>query len=216
MEPLALRLPLSDSYYFIARDHMDQRGRLDPRIFGIGLAAGLLGELATAGVIGIHDGNLYVVSREPPADALLHGVAAQLLAQPQHRDLPTWMSYLAVTAEAKVADRLRMNRKLKEEERRRLIGKRRVLVPADRNEQAWQAVRLERLLNTGTPLWPADRLLAGIVSATGLMPHVLWDPGTNAAGYHYLPQAVAELEPPLLAIVKQTESAVGQAVLAPR
>jgi hypothetical protein len=216
MYPLRLRMPVADSYYFIAHDHMDRRGRIDPRVLGIGLAAALLSELWWIGTIEVSDGGIFVVHREPPADPLLHNIAAQLMSQPQHRDLPTWMSYLAVTANVRVADRLKLNRRLKEVEHRRLIGSRKVLEPADRNEAAWQAVRLERLLNTNTSMHQIDGLLAGLVSVTGLMSNVLWDPETNHVGYAYLPTLIERLHPALLAIVKQAEAAAGRAVLAPR
>lgn len=216
MEPLALRMPVADSYYFIAHDHMDRRGRLDRRVLGIGLAAALLGELWWIGTIEVEGGNIHVIHRDPPADPLLHNVMAELLSQPQRRDLATWLSYLAITAEAEVGDRLKLNRRLKEVERRRLIGSRKVLEPADRNEAAWQGVRLERLLNTNTSVYQVDALLAGLVSVTGLMPHVLWDSETNHVGYGYLPTLIDSLHRSPAAIVKRAEAAVGRAVLAPR
>jgi hypothetical protein len=216
MAPLDLKLLPGDAYYFIAHDHMIGKGRPHPRVPGIGLGAALLGELVLAGHLQVQDGNVYVVRRDPPSDVLLHTVQTQLLAQPQHRELSTWLAFLAVTALDNVTERLRMKRLLKEVEQRRIIGRRRVLVPADANEAAWQAVRLERLLNTNTRMGQADCFLAGLVSATGLMRHVLWDPETNHVGYGVLPFAIGALDPSLLAVVKQTEAAVGQAVLAPR
>jgi hypothetical protein len=216
MAPLDPRLPVADAYYFIAHDYMVGRRRLHPNVMGIGLGAALLGELVLASNLDVDNGNVYVIRREPPTDALLHAVLAEMLAQPQHRNLPTWVSFLSVTALVKVTDRLRMHRMLKQVEQRRIIGRRRVLVPSDVNEAAWQSVRLERLLNTNTRMGQADCFLAGLVSATGLMPHVLWDPDTNHVGYDVLPYAVAALHPALLAIVKHAEAAVGQSVLAPR
>jgi hypothetical protein len=216
MAPLDPRLPVADAYYFIAHEYMVGKRRQNPHVLGIGLGAALLGELVLARNLDVDGGNVYVIHRDPPADALLHSVLAQLLAQPQHRDLQTWVSFLSMTALVKVTDRLRMNRMLKEVERRRIIGTRRVLVPSDVNDAAWQAIRLERLLNTNTRMSQADCFLAGLISATGLMSHVLWDPDTSNVGYEVLPHAIAALHPSLLAIVKQAEAAVGQSVLAPR
>jgi hypothetical protein len=215
-DPLALRIPIADSYYFIATDRRLGRGRTSPRVLGIGLAASLLAELWIVGTIEVGDGKIYVVHLEPPADPLLHNIAAYLISQRHHQDLATWMAYLAVTAEAKVADRLKMARLLKEVEQRRLVGKRKLLVPADGNEAAWQSVRMERLLNTHSRMYQVDCFLAGIVSVTGLMPHVLWDPETNDAGFSYLHRVFAGTHSSLMAIIRQAEAAVGQAVLAPR
>ncbi|WP_432829336.1 GOLPH3/VPS74 family protein [Dactylosporangium sp. CA-092794] len=215
-EPLALRMPLTDSYYLIAHDFQVGRHRLDGRVLGIGLAAGLLGELVLAGAIDVHDRTVYVARRDPPRDPLLRELTALLVSQPQHRDLPTWLAYFAVTAQPWVVERLRRDRRLRPVDRRGWVRWRRVFVPADPNEAAWQAVRLERLLNTATPMRHADVFLAGIVAATGLLPHVLWDPKTNTAGLTYLPWAVDRLDASLLAIVTHADAAVGRAALAPR
>jgi hypothetical protein len=216
MAPLDPRLPVADAYYFIAHDYMVGRRRLHPNVMGIGLGAALLGELVFTGNLDVRGGIVYVIGWHPPGDALLHEVLAHMIDQPQHRDLPTWLAFLSVTALGRVSGRLRTSHMLTEVERRRIIGTRRVLVPSDVNYASWQAIRLERLLNTSVRMGQADCFLAGLVSATGLMPHVLWDPDTSHVGYDVLPHAIAALVPQLSAIVRQAESAVGQSVLVPR
>lgn len=216
MPLLEQRHRLADAYYFIAHDYMVGKRRLHPNVTGIGLGGALLGELVFTGSVTVEDGNIYLLSQRPPADPLVHDVLADMRSQPQHRDLQTWLSFLSVTALVKVTDRLRMNRLLTEVERRRIVGTRKVLVPTDLNDASWQAIRLERLLNTNTQMNQIDGFLAGLVSVTGLMQHVLWDPDTNRPGYDFLPYVINALHPALLAIVKQAEAAVGQSVLAPR
>jgi hypothetical protein len=209
-------LPVGDSYYFIAHDYMVGRRRLNQRVMGIGLGAALLGELVLSGNVDVHGDGVYIISRNPPSDPQTHSLLAEMLAQPQHRGLRTWLAFLAVAAQGRVADRLKLRHLLKEVEQRKLIGSRTVLLPTDVNDAAWQAIRLERLLNTNTRMSHSDCFLAGLVSATGLMPHVLWDPSTNDVGYEVLPHVMNSLHPALHAIVRQAEAAVGQAVLAPR
>lgn len=215
MSPLRLKMPVADSYYFVAHDYMAGRRRLDRRVLGIGLAAALLGELVVTGVVAVSGERLYVLHESPP-DRLLYDINVQLLGQPQHRDLPTWLAFLAVTAEAKVTERMQASRRLDEVELRRVIGKRRALMPADVNEAAWQALRLERALTTAADMTHADLFLAGIVQATGLLPHVLWNPDTSNIGNLVLSRVLPLIDPSLLAIVRQTEAAVGRSVLAPR
>ncbi|GAA2618676.1 hypothetical protein GCM10010399_57160 [Dactylosporangium fulvum] len=216
MSPLDPRLSPADAYYFIAHEHMVGRRRLHPRIIGIGLGAALLGELILAGSLTVDDRGVHALRPAPPRDPLLHSTLALLLAQPQHRDPATWLAFLAEEAADRVAQRLQLSRRLEVIRQRRLIGIRRVLVPVDVNEAAWESVRLERLLNTETPMCQADCFLVGLVWVTGLIPHVLWDPEISVVGRAILPDVVAALHPALYALVKQCETAVGHAVLAPR
>jgi hypothetical protein len=101
-------------------------------------------------------------------------------------------------------------------QRKLLGGYRTTHRPTDANLAAWQAIRLERLLNTHAPMSQADGFLAGLVVATGLTWHVLWDSTSAVHGSTYLPRVVAGLHPALRQLVGHTEAAVGQTVLAPR
>jgi hypothetical protein len=209
-------LPVADQLFFIAHDDRDGRSRLHQRAAALGLAGALLGELVLLGRLAVYDGAVCVVRREPPPDALDHSILSLLISQPQHRDLRTWLAFLAETAIEEVARRLVIAGLIREQRQRRLLGARRSYLPADRNLAAWQPIRLERLLNGRYRMNHADALLAGLVAATGLTRQVLWDASRSAAGFSYLPQVLAGLPEPLHALVGFTEMAVGQTVLAYR
>src|SRR5690348_2767431 len=99
-------LPVADQLYFIAHDDRYGRSRLHQRAVALGLAGALLGELVLLGHLDVYDGGVFVVRREPPHDALDHSILSLLISQPQHRNLRTWLSYLAESAVDEVAGRL--------------------------------------------------------------------------------------------------------------
>src|SRR3954464_13453222 len=84
---------LADDYFLIAHEDRTGRSRLHPRATGIGLAASLLGELILDNKLRIFAGDLEIVSNQPPRDGLNHAVLDLLIAQPQHRDVRTWLAY---------------------------------------------------------------------------------------------------------------------------
>src|SRR3954465_3853731 len=97
---------LANSYSLIAPDDRTGRSRLHPRATGLGLAAALLGELMLFGRLRAMTGDLYVVSQEPPGDSLSHTLLDLLLAQPQHKEIRTWLAYLSQEAADQVGERL--------------------------------------------------------------------------------------------------------------
>jgi hypothetical protein len=209
-------LSVADQLFFVAHDDRYGRPRLHQRAVALGLAGALLGELVLLGRVDVFDGTVYVVRREPPHDALAHSILSLLVSQPQHRDVRTWLSFLAESAIDDVARRLVLAGLVREHRQRRLVGSKVGYLPTDANLAAWQPIRLERLLNGRYQMSPKDGLLVGLVAATGLTRHVLWDTGRSAAGFNYLPHVLAGLPGPLHALVSFTEMAVGQTVLAPR
>lgn len=214
-----LDLPVADAYYFISHEYMGGTGRcrLHPRVLGIGLGAALLGELVLTGNLDVHEGSVYVTRRTPPCDRHVRAVLETMIALPQHRELRTWLAYLAEEiASDQVVGRLHMRRLLTEVHERRLIRTRRALVPTDINIAAWQEVRLARLLNTRRVGRHADAFLAGLVDATNLTSHVLWDPETSAEGRALLPLLIKGLDPAFGSLVSYTRAAVGGVALAPR
>jgi hypothetical protein len=207
---------LADQFYFIAHDDRAGKRRLARRALGLGLAAALLGELVITGHVDVHDANVYIISREPPRDALSHRVMSLLQSQPHHRDVRVWLAYLAEIAPEEVAERLALIGAVRQVSHRRLIRSRQSYVPTDQNHAAWQSIRLERLLCSYDVLHMPDAFLAALVSATGLTWHVLWDPTTSAPGLRNLPHVIHHLPQPLRELASFTEVMVGQAVLAPR
>jgi hypothetical protein len=209
-------LPVADAFYFIAHDDRAGKSRLHERAVAIGLAAGLLGELVLWQRLDVRDGMVEVVNSRAPQDPLVHMVLSQLIGQPQHREVSTWLAYLAEIAPEAVVERMVLDRLLRPVTQRRLLGSRTSYVPVDSNFAAWQAVRIERQLNSHAVMAPADVFLTGLIEATGLTWHVLWDPRASVNGLTYLPRLLDGLHPPLRELVAHAEAAVGQSVLVPR
>jgi hypothetical protein len=62
----------------------------------------------------------------------------------------------------------------------------------------------------------ADQALAGLVVATGLTRHVLWDHASHRAGLGHLHTVVESLPSDLRDLVDHTEAAVGSVLAAGR
>lgn len=210
---------LADQFFLISHEDRSGRSRLHPRATGLGLAAGLVGELILHGRVRAFEGELYVVSQEPPRDSLAHSVLDLLVAQPQHRDLRTWLAFLAQDAEDKVGERLRRAGVVEPIVRRKLRGTQTLYMPMNsdqRNVVAWAAVRLADLLIHRRPMNAADQALAGLVVATGLTRHVLWDPASQRDALNQLSTVVSFLPDDLRELVEHTEAAIGTVLAAGR
>ncbi|MER7891411.1 GPP34 family phosphoprotein [Micromonospora sp. NPDC094482] len=202
---------IADEFFLIA--HNDSRGKakLHPAANGLGLAAGLLGELLLYGHVMVTDGLVTVLDRRPPADALAHTVLDQLVGEPQHRAVRTWLSFLAQTSVASVGERLARAGVLRRQETRRLLRTSVSYLPVDLNAVAWPATRLRALLDRPEPPSVPDALLLGLIVAAGLSREVLWSAGPRA--HHRLNVLIPALPAPLKELVAHTEAAVGAAVL---
>jgi hypothetical protein len=210
---------LADQFFLIAHEDRTGRSRLHPRATGLGLAAALIGELVLLGRVRAVEGELHVVNREPPGDVLDHTVLDLLLAQPQHRDIRTWLAYLAQDAAAKVGERLIRVGVVEPVIRRRLLGSQVLYMPVNsdqRNAAAWASARLANILVQGYAMETGDRALAGLVHATGLTRHVLWDFAVHRPGLSYLYTVVDSLPPDLRELIEHTEASVGTALAAGR
>jgi hypothetical protein len=210
---------LADQFFLIAHEDRTGRSRLHPRATGLGLAAGLIGELVMLGRVRAVEGELHVVNPEPTRDALSHGILDLLLAQPQHRELRTWLAFLAQDAAARVGERLIRAGVLESVTRRKLLGTQTFYLPMNseqRNAAAWVQVRLANILVQGRVVDIADRALAGLVLATGLTRHVLWDYSVHRPGLTHLQSVVDSLPPDLRELVDHTEAAVGSVLAAGR
>ena len=203
---------LADEFFLIAHEERTGRSRLHPRATGLGLAAALIGELILMGRVGLADGDLYVLNRNPPTDALAHEVLELLLAQPQHRDLGTWLAFLAQDSAVKVGERLSRAGTVEPVTRRRLMGSHTLYMPmsADQhNTMAWAPARLADLLVRYIGMDIADRTLAGLVLATGLTRFVLWDLALHRPGLTNLHTIVDSLPAELRQLVDYTQMSVG-------
>ncbi|MEH0936994.1 GOLPH3/VPS74 family protein [Micromonospora psammae] len=202
---------IADEFFLIA--HNDSRGKakLHPTATGLGLAGGLLGELILFGQITVASGQVTVVDRRPPADALSHTVLDQLIGESQHRELRTWLAFLAQSATTSVGERLARAGVLRRQEKRSLLRSSVNYVPIDLNAVAWPATRLAALLERAEPPSVPDATLLGLVAAAGLTREVLWSAGPRA--HHRLGLLLQALPAPLKELVAHTEAAVGAAVL---
>jgi hypothetical protein len=203
---------LADQYFLIAHEDRTGRSRLHPRATGLGLAAALMGELVLEGRIGITDGDLVILDRHAPADALAHDILSLLIAQPQHRDVRTWLAFLSQEAAARVGERLMRLGAVEPVTRRRMLSTQTLYMPnsaEQRNAAAWAPARLANLLVRGIEMSVSDRVLVGLIAATGLTRHVLYDFEIHRHAFHTLPSAVASLPGDLRELVEYTEASVG-------
>jgi len=211
---------LADQLFFLAYSDRTGRSRLHPRATGLGLAAGLLAELMLARRIAVFDGGVHVVSREPPGDALTHDVLDLLLTQGRHRDLRTWLAFLGQDAADRVGGRLARADALTEVRRRGLRRTQTVYLPSSderrRNAAAWEPVRLAEVLLHRRAMTESDAVLTGLMAATGLTRHVLWDPERHRPAVAWIATVVDSLPDDLHELVTATEAAVGAAVAAGR
>jgi hypothetical protein len=203
---------LADQYFLIAHEDRTGRSRLHPRATGLGLAGALIGELILEGRIGIADGDLIILDRHPPTDALAHDILDLLIAQSRHRDVRTWLAFLSQDAAARVGERLMRLGAVEPVVRRRMLSTQTLYMPnsaEQRNAAAWAPARLANLLVRGVEMSVSDRLLVGMIAATGLTRHVLYDFEMHRHAFQTLPNAVESLPSDLRELVEITEASVG-------
>jgi hypothetical protein len=206
---------LADDFWRLAHHDVSGKPRLNGRATGLGLAAALLAELMWAGKVNARDGQLWVVDKSPPTDVLAHTVLEQLVAQPQHTTVRIWLDFLSHDAVEQVAQRLWRAGHVHREVSRRLLRHDAVRwVPVDCNTAHWPTARLATSLRDRAPMNHADAFLAGLVAATGLDEDLLRDAPT--ASRHYLRHLITTTPPPLHELLKHTQAAVGESVLAYR
>jgi len=203
---------LADQYFLIAHEDRTGRSRLHPRATGLGLAAALIGELILEGRVGVADGDLVILDRHPPADALAHDILDLLVAQSRHRDVRTWLAFLSQDSAARVGERLMRVGAVEPVVRRRMLSTQTLYMPnsaEQRNAAAWAPARLANLLVRGIEMSVSDRILVGIIAATGLTRHVLYDFEMHRQAFQSLPNAVESLPSDLRELVEYTEASVG-------
>ena len=202
---------LADQFFLIAHEDRTGRSRLHPRATGLGLAAALIGELMLEGRVRIFDGDLHIVSRQPPRDALAHDILDLLIAQPQHREVRTWLAFLSQDAAIRVGERLMRIGAVEPVTRRKMLSTQTLYMPntvQQRNAAAWAPMRLANILVRGLDMSVSDRVLAGLVAATGLTRHVLYDYDMHRQAFLLLPNAIASLPGDLRELIEYTEASV--------
>jgi hypothetical protein len=210
---------LADQYFLIAHEDRTGRSRLHPRATGLGLAAALIGELMLDGRVRVIDGDLHIVSRQPPGDALAHDILDLLIAQPQHRDVRTWLAFLSQDAAIRVGERLMRFGAVEPVTRRKMLSTQTLYMPntaAQRNAAAWAPARLANMMVRGMQMSISDRILMGLVAATGLTRYVLYDFEVHRSALLFLPTAVGSLPSDMRELVEYTEASVGSVLTAGR
>lgn len=203
---------LADQFFLIAHEDRTGRSRLHPRATGLGLAAALLGELVLEGRLRIFEGDLHIASPHPPRDALSHDILDLLIAQPQYREVRTWLAYLSQDAAIKVGERLMRSGAVESVTRRKMLSTQTLYMPNNemqRNAAAWAPARLANMLVRGLDMSATDRMLVGLVAATGLTRHVLWDYEVHRQAFLNMPSVIGSLPDDLRQLVELTESSVG-------
>ena len=174
---------LADEYYFVAHEDTTGKPRLHPRAVGLGVACGLLAELVFANRVTIGGGNVTVIDRTAPEDALAHTTLDQLIQEQQHRAVRTWLTFLAQTAVDGVAQRLLRAGQVRTERVRRGLRQVDVYVPMNMSAAAWPEHRLRHHIINGQQITMGDAALAGMIAATGLTDRIMWD--ADAGGRRY-------------------------------
>ncbi|MEO3858325.1 GPP34 family phosphoprotein [Acrocarpospora macrocephala] len=203
---------LADDLYFVMHDDVTGRGRIHPRLTGLGLAAAILGELMLAGRVTVRlvpgQIQLAVVDPAETGDAPTQFALDHIQAEPTH-PVGTWLLFLARTAHADIAARM-TEAGLLHPPGRRLLAKQ-VQAPVAANTAAWPVGRLNLAIERRQPLRMQDGVLFGLIVATGGGQLVLWD-----ANPRYLRESLAALPETLQQLIAQTEAACGDAVISRR
>lgn len=196
---------LADDLFLIAHDDAG-RPRTSSRAVEVALAAALLAELVLLGRITVHRGQLAVIDREPPPDALTGEVLDQILAQPQYRLAPIWLAVLAGQAIDAVGQRLERAGIVEATKRawRRPIRYR----PVDPATAAQPRHRLALRLNRGEAINGADGALAGLVHGANLSTVVL--DHAPPSSHQHIAEITATLHRPLRDLIAHLAAAISR------
>ncbi len=205
---------VGDDLWLLAHDDVTGKPYVQLRPLGLGLAGGLLAELALAGAVNVRNDDVTVVAvRRRPADALPAQVLGQIEGEADAHPVGEWLAYLARTAPGEVAVRL---------ERSGYLARAKGLlpwregrwVPTDRDSAFAPVLRVRAVLDAAWPLTASGVVLAGLADACGLgFRLAYYAPGRPVRPLH---QAIAQLAPGLQDLIAHTKAAVDSAVLAHR
>jgi predicted nucleic acid-binding protein len=211
-----LQLPLADDLFLAAHDTVKGKSLLSPATLGLGLSAGLLGELILWRRMDLKDGLLTVVDDRATTDAATTAILEQLMKEAHHRQVRDWIAFLATgVATDLVARRLARTGLVHRQEKRGLLGTKVTFVPVDSSTAGWPGSRVRTIVARGEVLDIPDLVLAGLMLATGLDQHVLYTVDARERGYLF--DQLRRRQPAmLLELIGHAEAAVGDAVMARR
>jgi hypothetical protein len=205
---------VADSFFFLAHSDRSGNPRLHQRALAAGLGAALLAELVLARWVEIDDQRVMAVSVDAPADPVAVTVLSDLVVGPE-RAVAGWLTAWEEAAYERVVGRLLTAGQVEMVPRRRFLTSYVGYQSVNRTAGAGVEVRLEHLLSTGAQMSPEDAALCGLVMATGLSRQALWRSSTRRHCRRRLIEVVDGLRPSLLTLMRQTETAVGSAIIAP-
>ncbi|MEJ3743083.1 GPP34 family phosphoprotein [Actinomycetes bacterium KLBMP 9797] len=194
----ATELLLADELFLMLHDQSSGRPRTHPRVAGLGLAAGLLGELMLDGSVTVASGLLVVVDGRPSPDALAHDVLGQLVGAPRQRTVRIWLDLLAQDALHEVGQRMVRTGRATRTENRRLWRTFPEYRSVDPEAPRLCESRLRELLDGHAARTVSDATLLSLVAAVGLAPHL------------HLDVDAGELPAPLHELVVHTATAVAE------
>jgi Golgi phosphoprotein 3 (GPP34) len=221
-------LRLADEFFLVAHNHDADTivARLHDTGMDLGLAGALLAELVLDRRLQIADGRVVVLDPTPPNDSLAASLLRDIVTEPPHA-IRIWLEYLSQDSRDKVGSRLHVAGHLAQIRHRKWWGGAAMEYRAVSAERALvPEIRLHDLLARAHPgIGPArisqdhkltqDATLAALASATGLLSALLWFHGPHRARSQ-LDELRRTLPSSLLELAKQTEAAVGDAVLGRR
>ncbi|GGK86902.1 hypothetical protein Sme01_48110 [Sphaerisporangium melleum] len=203
---------LVDDLYFVLHDSVTGHARLHPRLTSLALAGAALAELTLTEQVTVdlttpHD-RLYATTQYATGDPLSRSLLGHIIAEPHH-PVGTWLLFFARTIYADVRSRMVAGKLLNPPARHLL--KQQPAAPVDPNRAAWPLSRLNLTVQRGEPPAIGDRVLYGLLAATGCAQRVMWehDPA-------FMTAMTAALPVPLRRLLAQTKIAVGQAVISRR
>jgi hypothetical protein len=204
---------LADDLYLMAHSDLTGRPYLRPRAAGLGLAAGLLAELALAGRLRVGPHSVSAVGSAAQDKGLATRVWGQVAREREACPAAQWLAFLGRTAAEDVAARLGEAGYLaRAASRFPWPGPR--WRPVDPDCAFVPITRARAALDPSRVLTPEGAALAGLAVACGLggrlRAHAV--PGQGRS----LDQALAVLPADLSELITQTRVAVDGTVLSPR
>lgn len=214
-------LHVADNLLLISHDRYTGKGKARELSIGLGLAAGLIGELVLYRRIELSPNThtIVVTDRTPPPDPLAYTLLSQIVRENTVSSVRQWLTYVSQYAYHWTGDRLARSVPpvVREAQvRQGLLRAKTVTVypPIDINSADLALVRIHGRIRQRAPVDVPDVLLAALVRSIGLYRVLVQDWSENDK--RYLEYLVDRLPRSLGSLVAETTSAIGDAVLSHR